>query len=107
MKIYRHGDILLKEIENLPKNLKPLNHGILAEGEFTGHKHELKPVKVATKPSFQIYQDEKGETYVEILEPSEITHQEHKTLRIEKGIYYIQHEREYNPFEKKIEEVRD
>lgn len=37
MKIYRHGDLLIRKIAEFPKNLKKLNTTILAQGEHTGY----------------------------------------------------------------------
>ena len=39
MKIFRHGDLLLKSIDTLPDGLNNLKTRTLAEGEATGHKH--------------------------------------------------------------------
>ena len=40
-KIFRHGDLLIREIIKIPSKAKPIETKILAEGEVTGHKHKL------------------------------------------------------------------
>jgi hypothetical protein len=94
--IYRHGDIVIKEITEFPKNLKRINNPILAYGEATGHHHKL--VKEAEN-QFSVLEDNAGNKYLQINEPTDLVHQEHKTITIEKGLYFISHEREYNYFE--------
>lgn len=105
-KIYRHGDIILKEIENLPKNLKSVSKEsqfVLAEGETTGHKHTL----VAKPQTMEILQDKKGRFYLKFSDVVELTHQEHKTIFIQPGIYEVGNEREYDYFLEEIRKVVD
>jgi len=105
--IYRHGDIILKPIEKLPENLKVVskeNEFVLARGETTGHKHLL----VAEEPqSMEILQDKNGRYYLKFYKPVKLTHEEHKTLTIEPGIYEVFREREYDYFEDEINWVVD
>ena len=61
-KFYRHGDLLLKKIDKLPEGAKKIKTNILAEGEFTGHKHEL--LTLDNKPE-SLYQDQEN-TYIHI-----------------------------------------
>ena len=42
-KMFRQGDLLIREIKELPENLKRLSHKILAEGEVTGHIRSISP----------------------------------------------------------------
>ncbi len=40
--IYRQGDVLIRRIQNLPKQTAtPRLNGILAYGEVTGHAHKV------------------------------------------------------------------
>lgn len=103
-KLYRHGDVDIREIESIPKEAIDLKENILARGEFTGHNHA-----VFKKNGNGIAVLEKsGVKYFEIKEPGcYVTHPEHGTKPIEIGKYMIEIEREYDPFEKKLREVRD
>ena len=112
----RHGDRNLRKIETLglrqiQENLKPSNHKIVGIGEST-HKHKINGQCV-------VYDLEKPITYqidgrsvlvdqfVEVLEPSVITHEEHKPIEIEVGKYAILPEREIDILEQKIKSVQD
>lgn len=103
MFIARHGDLLIKEIKELPKGLKKVKTNIVAEGEFTGHNHTV----ITDNNTIAVFSDNTGKKYIGLMEKSKITHQEHKTLELPAGYYEVIIEQEYDPFEAKIRQVRD
>jgi hypothetical protein len=88
----------------LPDNLKKVNNPILAQGEATGHHHLL--VK-ETENQFDVLEDAQGNKYLNVFSPTELTHQEHKTITIEKGMYWISREQEYDYFSLQSKRVQD
>lgn len=104
--IYRHGDILLYPTKNIKEiKAKKVFSGkeyVLAEGETTGHRHLL----VTTKPKLEILKDNKGKMYLKT-DGAKLTHQEHKTIEIQKGYYVVKHEREFDPFLEETRRVQD
>jgi len=108
--VYRHGELLIKSarqdaekfISNFGKakkgadgsggiSVKKLNHSILAEGEATGHKHEV------VEGEIDLFEVE-GTLYLRVKsEEAKLAHPEHKTIAIQKGTYEIDHQREYVP----------
>lgn len=104
MKILRHGDLLIKEINEFPKNLKKLNHGTLALGEQTGHHHTLQRVK---EHQFDLLEDAQGNKFILILDRTDLTHQEHDTVTLEPGKYQMTIEREFDPWTEEINKVKD
>ena len=90
--IARHGDLLIRNTNKVPSNLKPANTVITAEGEKTGHKHQL-------HGNVTVYKQELGSLYFKVKTSAELVHQEHKTIHVPKGTYMVQQEREFNPFE--------
>jgi hypothetical protein len=105
-KIYRQGDIIIKQIEELPQNLKVVsreNQFILAEGEQTGHRHTL----VAKPKTMEILQDENGRYYLKFSNAVELIHPEHKAITISGGIYEVGNEREYDYFLEETRRVQD
>lgn len=108
MNIYRHGDILVKNIKELPTDLKKLGkfkEFILAHGE-SGHSHRLQVLdRVAT--DFCVYQDKNGNYILDMKSDGKLTHEEHKEITIKKGIYFVGHEREFDAFSDEIKRVRD
>ena len=90
--IARHGDLLIRKTKEIPSNLKSANTVIIAEGEKTGHKHQL-------HGNVTVYKQELDSLYFKVKTSAELTHQEHKTIRIPEGMYRVEQEREFNPFE--------
>ena len=90
--IARHGDLLIRKTNEIPSNLKSTNTVIIAEGEKTGHKHQL-------QGNVTVYKQELGSLYFEVKTSAELVHQEHKTIHIPEGTHRVEQEREFNPFD--------
>lgn len=113
---YRHGDRNLRRIEtiglkSIPQELKPSTHNIVGIGEST-HKHKINGQCVVYDLEKPISYEVNGRSvlvdqFVEVLEPSVITHEEHKPIEIEVGKYAIIPEREIDILEQKIKSVAD
>jgi hypothetical protein len=86
----RQGDLLIVKVKELPKDCVKQNHRILAEGEATGHKHEL--------DSGELYEKE-GVLYFRVPEdqPATLKHEEHGPITFEPGAYKVIRQREYEP----------
>ena len=103
--IARHGDVDIKQIKELPKGLKKIKGTTLALGEVTGHHHTL--VKERESQSILVFESTEGIKYFQINEPTSLTHQEHKTLVVNPGIYEVKIEQEFDPFADEIKKVAD
>jgi hypothetical protein len=117
-----HGDVqvinvaVLGETPDLSK-MKKLDTNVLAHGEVTGHMHalavphegvrEFAPSKSGDKETFQVYEDDQGQMYLQVDQDTILSHQEHLTTTVEPGLYKINITREYNPFTDIIDSVRD
>lgn len=100
-KLARHGDILFKVVDK--KVGKKVTTKTVAYGEVTGHHHSF-----SGSDNVVCYADDNGEvTSIEVIEPSTITHQEHKPVTLEKGVYEVYRKFEYDPFNEIIRKVRD
>ena len=99
-KVFRHGDLLIKEVSSIPNTAVPLSTNIIAEGEKTGHNHEL-------KGSHQVFEMLDKQLYFEAKQDVILKHPDHNTLEIPKGHYIVEHQRRYDPFEDTQEEVVD
>lgn len=106
--IYRHGDILISPIKELPKGLKKKKDTILAYGEATNHNHALKLSKKEFADQLEVYLDQLTQkVYFKTNIEVDLEHQEHKTITIAPGTYQVDIEREYDPFLKEINQVID
>ena len=92
--IHRQGDVLLVPVNKLPegaKRIKP-KRAVIAEGEVTGHVHEL-------IGEVDLYKDSAETIFAKIMSATELKHAEHSTQTIEPGIYRVVRQREYQPKE--------
>lgn len=108
MEIYRHGDLVFKKLDALPSGVKAVKvqdkKFVLALGEVTGHKH----VMTATKDDdMKIYQDSEGRYVLQIGAPTQLSHEEHRTLTFKPGIYLMDNEREHDYFTQQSRQVLD
>ena len=99
-KIYRHGDLTIKQVAKIPDNVIQLSTNIIALGEKTGHNHQL-------VGQVQVYETPDKQIHFEASQDVIVKHQEHNTLKIAKGNYVVIHEREYDPFKNIEQEVID
>ena len=98
-KIFRHGDLLIREIWSIPSDAVQKSTNIIAEGEKTGHHHTL-------NGSHQIFETDEA-MYFEAKQELSIEHPEHNTIQIPKGIYKVAQEQSWNPFLIREEDVAD
>jgi len=95
--MYRQGDLVVVEVRKVLG--KKLDHLVLAEGEVTGHKHEI----VGNAELFE----HDGTLYLKVNEMAELTHQEHGTILLPEGGYRVKRQREYVVGDEKYRKVMD
>lgn len=102
---YRHGDIAVRSVRSSSGGvLKHNGSFVLAEGEATGHHHVIS----TERPEDLIIQDAgNGLYYFTLKSVGTLTHQEHKTLKIQPGTYKTGREREVDYFSKTVRRVID
>ena len=98
-KLYRHGDLLIKRVDQIPVNAISLSTNIIAHGE-NGNTHQL-------HGSHQVFETPDKQMYFQANQEISLEHQEHDTLKISKGKFVILRERAHNPFKDIQEEVLD
>jgi hypothetical protein len=82
----RQGDLVFIKINELPKTVKKVKGNVILRGESTGHSHTLDGGDIFTK---------NNDLYLVILNKALINHQEHKTIRLSKGVWAVKRQREY------------
>ena len=99
-KLFRHGDLLIRKVSSIPKTAILTSTNIIAEGELTGHNHQI-------VGSHQVFETLDKQLYFQAEDHVLIKHPDHNTLEIPTGHYIVEHQRRYNPFEDVQEEVVD
>ena len=101
MKIYRQGDVCLIAVDSIPEDalLEPAKNGklILALGEATGHHHRFEFMD--TSQNVRMLKSGSGARYLEVTAPVELLHEEHSTVIVPPGKYYLPQQVEYTPAE--------
>ena len=98
--IYRHGDLGIIPINELPKNLVEVGGDdfVLAVGETTGHRHII--VRQSPETEIKIYRDSEGRHYLKIEKGNAaIKHEEHKPIILSPGVYFQDVQREFDELE--------
>ncbi len=90
--MWRQGDVFIAPIAAIPAEADRLKHGILVEGEATGHCHRVEDLATAL-----VFQG-RDELYLRVVSDSaRIIHQEHGPITLQRGTYRVWKQREYAP----------
>lgn len=86
----RHGDVLIEPFDGkIPDGVKERKEKVLFYGEVTNHAHRI--------DVGEIFETRDGELYLRVDKLTRVTHEEHKTVTIPKGIYRVRQKRQYAP----------
>ena len=89
--MHRQGDILfIRDDQTDLSNATTQADGVVARGEITGHTHMLETHKAAIMMLANAM-------YIKAWQDAQILHQEHKPVKLEKGTWRVQRQREYRP----------
>ena len=89
--MWRHGDVLIAIVDGIPKDAHSVPGAVLARGEATGHAH-----RIAKSDSVRIWRSG-STTFLEVLKPAQLIHEEHDTIELPCGTYRFWMQREYSP----------
>lgn len=98
MKLYRQGDVLVQQVDEIPAGLQPVpkDNGrvILAYGEVTGHAHAVEGDVAFLAADLEDLE----ERFLRVEgEAAHIVHEEHGTITLPPGNYRVRRQREYAP----------
>lgn len=86
----RQGDLLIVKVGSIPQGAIKRDDLVLAEGEATGHLHELDSGEVYEKAGTLYFKVSEEETV-------KLVHPEHESIMFESGKYEVIRQREYRP----------
>jgi hypothetical protein len=91
MQPLRQGDVILTPAPASDVEGDKLSHLTLAEGEVTGHRHQI------SEGEAELYERD-GTLYLKVLSPTALlTHEEHHPIAIPQGNWLVRIQREYEP----------
>lgn len=88
----RQGDVYLIKENSLPKGMKLKKDNVLVYGETSGHAHRLNTTELSVYESGD-------DMFVDLDKPTELVHEEHNTIHVDKGVWKVVRQREYSPSE--------
>lgn len=95
--MFRQGDVLIVAVDTIPNDaadVKRTKRGIvLQEGSATGHAHAIK------QRAASLHATDDGARYLHVVEPVDLTHEEHTTITIPAGDYRVSIHHEHSPAE--------
>ena len=98
--IVRQGDVIIERVKALPTSATQelaANKVVLAYGEVTGHHHRFDDVlEHVDVPRVRVW-SAGAERFIQVIEKSTLTHEEHAGIPFEPGIYRVSIQREYRP----------
>lgn len=90
--MWRHGDVMIAQVEEVPRGARRLPNAVLAYGEVTGHSHRVEDPKTV-----EMWHSN-GEMFMTVMaEHAAIIHQEHQRIQLPRGTYRVWQQREYTP----------
>lgn len=90
--MWRHGDVMIASVEEVPEGARRLPQAVLAYGEVTGHSHRVEDPKTAA-----MWQSG-GEMFLSVVaDNAAIVHEEHARIELPRGTYRVWQQREYTP----------
>ena len=90
--LFRQGDIYIESVRCLPEGAIKQFSTVLADGELTGHRHRILDFRTAC-----IFQA-RDEIFIDVVaERAAIVHEEHGTIELNRGVYRVWRQREYDP----------
>ncbi len=99
--VFRQGDVLLDQVDDVPSGVGEATvvapdegRVILAYGEATGHYHA---VPAAAGELLEVATTERVDRYLRIRSRTRLTHQEHRAIDLEPGVYRVRIQSEYVP----------
>jgi hypothetical protein len=99
---FRHGDVHVIPVAEIPSGFEPIAEKVLEYGELTGHSHHFEG------DTAQVFQSKSGpQRYLRVVEPTDLKHEEHHTRTIPPGIYEVRRTRETDHMTRVTRQVAD
>jgi hypothetical protein len=95
LRIYRQGDVLLREVLAIPDAATPVDRDagrvVLAYGEVTGHAHAIS----APEEEAVLLSTTENERFLRLVADVDLVHEEHDPIRLPAGTYAVVLQREW------------
>jgi hypothetical protein len=93
--MWRQGDVLIEQVGSIPPSARRLKRPVLASGDSTGQRHQIKDRRTARLLST----DETGaiRLFLEVIaDEAAVVHPEHGEIVLPRGNYRVWRQREFD-----------
>ena len=90
--MWRQGDVFIELATRVPAGARHVGHGVLVEGEVTGHSHRLEDLDAA-----EVFRKDDDLFLRVVADATRIVHEEHGPITLQRGVYRVWKQREYTP----------
>jgi hypothetical protein len=93
--LWRQGDVLIQRVEAIPPSARKLKRPVLASGDTTGHRHQIKDRRSARLLS--VGQGRAMQLFLEVdADEASVVHPEHGPITLPRGLYRVWRQREFD-----------
>lgn len=93
--MWRQGDVLIERVEAVPPSARKRKRPILASGDSTGQRHQIKDRQAAQL--FSVGEGRDTQLFLDVTaEEARIVHPEHGTIALPRGAYRVWRQREFD-----------
>ena len=98
----RQGDVFVQRVparQPAGPQIGTQSSVVLADGEATGHAHRVVAVDQSCdeRPAAQVFEERSGHRFLLVERTCVLTHDEHRPIALDPGLYRITIQREYQP----------
>ncbi len=99
VRIWRQGDVIVREVSEIPSNTVRSETDEIRISSETGHAHVLKGGRVFVSKNLRDSQllGQQQQHYVILEGPSQMAHPQHGALQLSRGMYRVTTVRDYAP----------
>jgi hypothetical protein len=92
--LWRQGDVLIQRVEAIPPSARKLKRPVLASGDSTGQRHQIKDRRTARLLS--VGEGRATQLFLEVIaDEASVVHPEHGTIALPQGMYRVWRQREF------------
>ena len=103
----RQGDVLLEQVQEIPKDATKAKENILAEGEVHGHVHEVFGGEVLESGEEMFVDISEGNATLEHILRGTRTKADHDLIDLPAGKWKVTIQNQYDPYAKTAKRVMD
>lgn len=93
--LWRQGDVLIQRVESVPPSARVLKRAVLASGDTTGQRHQVKDRRAARLHA--VGEGRETQLFLEVTDDeARVVHPEHGAVCLPRGVYRVWRQREFD-----------